>query len=90
MRYSVYYLTLIFSKFKRPMMEILKNNLELNNKDYFINFFDFLLAYVGNLIFNNKQNIIQYFYVPLNEIFLFLFGIILISLGYRYKFRNEL
>ena len=90
MRYSIYHLTLVLSEFKRPMMEILKHNLELNNKEYFVNFFDFLLAYIGNLTFNNKQNIIQYFYVPLNEIFLFLFGVILISLGYRYKFRNDI
>ena len=72
------------------MTEILKFNLELNNKDYFINFFDFLLAYIGDLTFNNKQNIIQYFYIPLNEVFLFLFSVILISLGYRFKFRNDI
>ena len=90
MRYSIYYFTLILNQFKRPMTEILKFNLELNNKDYFINFFDFLLAYIGDLTFNNKQNIIQYFYIPLNEIFLFLFGVILISLGYRFKFRNDI
>ena len=90
MRYSIYYLTLILNGLKRPMTEIMKFNLELNNKEYFINFFDFLLAYIGNLTFNNKQNIIQYFYVPLNEIFLFLFGVILISLGYRYKLRNDI
>ena len=62
MRYSIYYFTLILNQFKRPMTEILKFNLELNNKDYFINFFDFLLAYIGDLTFNNKQNIIQLFY----------------------------
>ena len=90
MRYSIYYLTLILNDLRRPMTEILKYNLELNNKDYFVNFFDFLLAYIGDFAFNNKQNIIQYFYVPLNEIFLFLFGVILISLGYRYKFRNDI
>ena len=90
MRYSIYYFTLILNQFKRPMTEILKFNLELNNKDYFINFFDFLLAYIGDLTFNNKQNIIQYFYIPLNEIFLFLFGVILISLGYKFKFRNDI
>ena len=90
MRYSIYYLTLIMNNLKRPMIEILKFNLELNNQDYFVNFFDFLLAYTGHYSFNNKQNIIQYFYVPLNEIFLFLFGVILISLGYRFKFRNDI
>ena len=90
MRFSIYYLTLFLSQFKRPMTEILKFNLEFNNKDYFINFFDFLLAYIGNLTFNNKQNIIQYFYIPLNEIFLFLFSVILVSLGYRFKFRNDI
>jgi len=71
------------------MMEILKFNLELNNKQFYINFFDCLLAYIGDLTFLNKQNIIQYFYLPLNEIFLFLFSVILISLAYRYKFRFD-
>ena len=90
MRYSVYYLNIILTDAKRPMMEILKYNLENNNKSYFINFFTCLLAYLGDSSFKNKQNIIQYFYVPLNEIFLFLFGIILMSLGYKYKFRNDI
>ena len=88
MRYSVYYLNIVLTDAKRPMMEILKYNLENNNKSYFINFFTCLLAYLGDSSFKNKQNIIQYFYVPLNEIFLFLFGIIFMSLGYKYKFRN--
>ena len=90
MRYSVYYLNIILSETKRPMMEILKYNLENNNGSYFINFFTFLLAYVGDSSFKKRQNIIQYFYVPLNEIFLSLFGIILISLGYKYKLRNDI
>ena len=72
------------------MMKILKYNLEKNNKEYFLNFFDFLLGYTGDPKFKTKQNIIQYFYVPLNEIFLFLFGVILISFGFRYKLRIEI
>ena len=90
MRYSVYYLNIIFDHIKKPMMEILKYNLESNNPKYFINFFDCLLGYFGDPTFKTKQNIIQYFYVPLNEIFLFLFGVIFISIGYKYKFRNDM
>ena len=90
MRYSVYYLNIIFDHIKKPMMEILKYNLESNNPKYFINFFDCLLGYFGDPTFKTKQNIIQYFYVPLNEIFLFLFGVIFISIGYKYKLRNDI
>ena len=43
--------------------------------------------------FNNdyieKQNLIYNFYMPLNEIFFFLFGTILISFGYKYKLRLD-
>ena len=90
MRYSIYYLTIIQTETKRPMMEILKYNLETNNQDYFLNFFDCLLGYFGDISFKKKQSIIQYFYVPLNEIFLFMFGVIFISIGYKYKLRNDI
>ena len=90
MRYSAYYLNMILSETKRPMMEILKYNLEKNHKSYFINFFTFLIAYLGGSTFERKQNIIQYFYIPLNEIFLFLLSVIFISLGYKYKLRNDI
>ena len=90
MRFSVYYLNIILSLTKRPMMEILKYNLENNNRSYFVNFFTCLLPYIGDSSFKKKQNIIQYFYIPLNEIFMFSFGIILISLGYKYKLRNDI
>ena len=42
--------------------------------------------------FNNyeeKQNLIFHFFMPLNEIFFFVFGIILISLGYKFKLRLD-
>jgi len=90
MRYSAYYLNMILSPNKRPMMEILKYNLEKNHESFFVNFFSFLLAYIGSSSFKEKQNIIQYFYVPINEIFLFLLSVIFISLGYRYKLRNDI
>ena len=71
MRYSVYYLNMILSLTKRPMMEILKYNLNENDESFYKNFFTFLLAYIGSSSFKEKQNIIQYFYIPINEIFLF-------------------
>ena len=90
MRYSVYYLNMILSLTKRPMMEILKYNLNENDESFYKNFFTFLLAYIGSSSFKEKQNIIQYFYIPINEIFLFLLSVIFISLGYRYKLRNDI
>ena len=48
-----------------------------------------LMYYLGDEEFENRQNIIQYFYVPLNEIFFFIFGTILISLGYKFKIKID-
>ena len=90
MRYFFYYIYAFICMEKRPMLEILNYNLKENNSNYFIYFFELLLAYIGDYKFENKTNIIQYFYVPLNEIFCFIFGIILFSIGYKFKWRNDI
>ena len=37
-----------------------------------------------------RQNLIFYFYIPINEVFFFIIGTALISLGYRFKFRIDI
>ena len=37
-----------------------------------------------------KQNLIIYFYMPINEIVFFILGTILISIGFKYKLRIDL
>ena len=56
MRYSVYYLNMILSLTKRPMMEILKYNLNENDESFYKNFFTFLLAYIGSSSFKDNYN----------------------------------
>ena len=89
MRYSIYYIDTIIWQRRRPMLEIFKYNFENSNENYVEHLFMFLMYYLGDEEFENRQNIIQYFYVPLNEIFFFIFGAILISLGYKFKIKID-
>ena len=89
MRYSIYCIEVIFHKIKRPMLEIYKISLKSSDEDYIENLFSCLLSYSGDKQFHNRQNIIQYFYVALNEVVFFLFGLSLISLGYRFRLRID-
>ena len=89
MRYSLYYMDAIITLKRRPMMEIYNYNLKDNDKYFFGGLFSFLLFSSGNNEFKKRQNLIQYFYLPLNEMFLFIFGILIISIGYKYKLRID-
>ena len=88
-RYSLYYVDVIIWSRRRPLLELFKYNLENSDGNYIQQLFTCLIYYFGNEKFKNRQNIIQYFYVPLNEIFFFIFGTILISLGYKYKLKID-
>ena len=89
MRYSLYYIDTIISGKRHPLMEIYRYNLKNNDKYFFGGLFSFLLFSEGNNEFKKRQNLIQYFYLPLNEMFLFIFGILLLSIGYKYKLRID-
>ena len=89
MRYSIYYIDTIIWRRRRPMLEIFKYNFENSTENYIEHLFMCLMYYLGDEKFENRQNIIQYFYVPLNEIFFFIFGTILISLGYKFKIKID-
>ena len=89
MRYSLYYIDLIINHRRRPMMEIYHHNINEYNEYFFERLFSFLLLSGGSNEFEKRQNLIQYFYLPLNEMFLFIFGTAFISFGYFFKFRID-
>ena len=89
MRYCLYLIDATLTQRRHPLMEIYQYNLKDNDNYYFGGLFSFLLYNSGNYSFKNRQNLIQYFYLPLNESFLFIFGIIMISLGYKFKLRID-
>ena len=88
MRFFLYYLDILFTKNISPIKQIYKYNIE-NDNYFFSKFFSFLLVNTGTIAFNNRQNLVQYFYLPINEMFLFLFGVIFVSFGYKCKIKLD-
>jgi len=89
MRFCLYYIDSIISQRRRPMMEIYHHNINEHDEYFFERLITFLLFSGGNNEFRKRQNLIQYFYLPLNEMFLFIFGTAMISFGYLFKFRID-
>ena len=89
MRFCLYYIDSIISQRRRPMMEIYHYNINEHDEYFFERLITFLLFSGGNNEFRKRQNLIQYFYLPLNEMFLFIFGTAMISFGYLFKFRID-
>ena len=87
MHYSLYHIDAIINYEKKPIMEMY-NNILIQSED-FKKLFSFLLFNTENNNFKNRQNLIQYFYLPINEVFLFIFGTALVSLGYKFKLRID-
>ena len=87
MHYCLYHIDAIINYEKKPIMEMY-NNILIQNED-FKKLFSFLLFNTENNHFKNRQNLIQYFYLPINEVFLFVFGTALVSLGYKFKLRID-
>jgi hypothetical protein len=77
---------------KTPTLELLKFKLEKRNKNYFYNLFSFLFYNLNQEEFFDYygQSEIQYLYLPINEIFFFIFGTSLISIGYKFKLRIDI
>ena len=88
MKYSLYDINIILNRRKTPFMELYKYNLK-DDKFFFIKFFSFLLFNTGSYEFLKIQNLVQYYYLPINEIFFFIFGTLLISIGYKFKLRID-
>ena len=91
LRYCLYYIDVLFSNVSYPMSELFHNVLEDNNDKFFYNLLSFLFYNCQeDELFTNESAIIQYLYLPINEIFLFIVGIALISFGYKFKLRFDI
>ena len=90
-RYLLYYLIILFNQEKKPVWEIFGHYMEKEN-NFFTEFLSFLFHFNDeedkNVI--PKQHLIRHFYIPINEVFFFIFGMLLISFGYKYKLRIDL
>ena len=89
MRYALYYINFIFHPKKNPVFEIFQSRLEKYNKNYFANLLSFLFYNLSQDEMENNESAIQFLYLPINEVFLFIFGITLISLGIKFKLRID-
>ena len=87
-RYSLYYINILIRQTKRPIWEIFKFYLSREN-NFFFRYSTFLFS-LGKDVDEIRQNLIIYFYIPLNEIAFFFIGTILISFGYRFKLRIDI
>ena len=87
-RYSIYFINIVLRQTKRPIWEIFKYYIDKED-NFFIRLFSFLFN-ISEDGKEMKQILIGYFYIPINEIFFFLVGTILISFGYKFKFRIDI
>ena len=90
MRYTLYYINIAFHSIKNPVYELLNLTIDRYNKNYFYNLFFLLFYNLNQNEFESTKSIIQFLYLPINEVFLFIFGISLISLGYKFKIRIDI
>ena len=61
-------------------------------EDFVLNFISFKLNENFNIEKTNRnsQDLFDYFWLPFNEVLFFIIGLILISVGYKFKFRIDL
>ena len=87
-KHMIYYVVILFTQEKRPVWKIFKYYLD-DEEDFFKRFFSFLFEKSDD---DNgiKQHLITYFYMPINEVFFFIFGTLLIFFGYKYRLRTDL
>ena len=86
-RFSLYPLFSISSN--TPMWKFL-NVMILERPDYpsyFLSFLGFRYFLIGDTRYD--QTIVDYFWIPFNEIVFFLSGILIISIGYKFKLRID-
>jgi hypothetical protein len=86
-RALIYYINVLFTQKRRPMMEIFYTI--FYDENYLVRIFSFLTYLLGDVDFQFRQSVIQYFYLPINESFCFIIGTILISLGYKFKIKID-
>ena len=84
----IYYTIFILKQEKRPGWETFKYFMD-KEENLFAKFFS-LLFIPDDKPKEMRQYLIEFFYIPINEVFFFLVGTILISFGYKYKLRIDL
>ena len=87
-RYLLYNVVFLITNSKRPLWEVFKHFIT-NEGNFIRRFFTFLVYFEEkeNLL---RQNLIFYFYIPINEVLFFIIGTGLISLGYKFKLRIDI
>ena len=91
-RYSHYYLSSFFFDLQ-PINELFNENVLMvpkSSSEFLLN-----LLFVKSFQFNKNDSLvshyfIDYFWMPINEIIFFLFGTILITIGFKYKLRIDI
>ena len=92
LRFCVYYIDTIFLNIRNPTSEAFNEELIQYNGGFFYNLISFMFYNIRNEneIFEKKSAFIPYLYLPINEIILFIIGIAIISLGYKFKLRFDI
>ena len=88
-KYAIYYINILIRQTKRPIWEIFQYYIDKESKNFFLKFFSFLFSLKEDG-YEIKQNLIFYYYMPINEIGFFFLGTILISVGFKYKLRIDI
>ena len=87
-RFLLFYVVFLITYINRPVWAIFKYFIE-TEKNFIWRFLTFLI-YFEEKDNSIRQNLIFYFYIPINEVFFFIIGTALISLGYRFKLRIDI
>ena len=90
-KYSFYHIQ-IFASENSPGWELFKIKILYNQKtkwDILINFLTFKIQDIKIDHQRFNQDLFDYFWMPLNEVFFFIFGTILISLGHSLKLKID-
>ena len=90
-RYSLFILSNIGNVSTRPMIKYFERNILSKPEGgmFLISFLDLTTIYTRDENKRFGQTLIDYFWLPFNEIFFFIIGVIIISLGYKYKLRID-
>ena len=91
-RYSLNIIEIKIMGEESPNWAFFQESLVKNYKDnykYWLSFFGIDLFFEDKKV-KSDQNLTDYFWIPFNEIYFFLFGVILITFGYRRKFKIDI
>ena len=91
-RYTFYRLYIFFSNSDSPMLKYLFKNIlsRPEGPRCILSFFTLSSIY---RIHNNSrydQTLIEYFWLPYNEVFFFIIGVLIITIGYKFKLRIDI